>query len=541
MRWGAVHHVAAWGDFARRPFRRLTRKHAIAMQAEALLQHFTDAEPSRAIFLVDRDGRIANWNTGAQRLYGYGRDDILDRDCRCVFPPEAPPAGLVARLIAQAEAEGRAETQAWQVRQDGSRFWAKCVLTAMRCRSGALAGFSVVTQNLTEQRRHQDAAERSTDAQDQKLHAMGQLAGGIAHDFNNLLTVIIGSLDVLERRAGTLSVKDAAQLVAAVRKAAMQGAALTGRLLAFSRNRSSAGQCTDVNRLLTGMSEMLHSALGDNITLETRLASELWPSFIDPDQFQVALLNLAVNARDAMPRGGKLTIETRNRETVAGAGASASYAFAADYVSIVVSDTGAGMPRDVLEHAFEPFFTTKPESKETGLGLSQVWDFATLSKGKAQVSSAPGQGTRVELLLPRAAADRAGPPLEESLKTPAAAKDGETILLVEDDPDVREFSAMALAYLGYRVWKAGDAPSALRVLKQNPDITALLIDIGLPGTSGRELALEAQRCAPHAKIVLTTGAAPSEGRVAGEESMLAKPFTVEGLGQKLDAVLHSNA
>lgn len=541
MRWGAVHHVAAWGDLARRPFRRLTRKDAVALQAEELLQHFTDAEPSRAIFLVDREGRVANWNKGAQRLYGYGGDDIIDRDCTCFFPAEGASAGLVARLIAQAEAEGRAETQAWQVRKDGSRFLAKCALAPTHGRSGMLAGFSVVTQDLTEQRRRQDATNRSADAQDQKLHAMGQLAGGIAHDFNNLLTVIIGSLDVLERRAGTLSVKEAAQLVAAVRKAATQGAALTGRLLAFSRNRSSAAQCTDVNRLLTGMSDLLRSALGDNITLETRLAAALWPSFIDPDQFQVALLNLAVNARDAMPRGGRLTIETRNLENAARAATSALGLAAADSVSIAVSDTGIGMPRDVLDHAFEPFFTTKPESKGTGLGLSQVRDFATLCKGEVRVSSALGQGTRVELLLPRAAAGGAAPPLEEGSKKPAAAKDGETVLLVEDDPDVREFSAMALEYLGYRVWKAGDAPSALRLLKQNPDITALLIDIGLPGASGRELAIEAQRCVPQVKIVLTTGAAAYDGRAVGEESMLAKPFTVEGLSQKLDAVLHSSA
>jgi PAS domain S-box-containing protein len=540
MRWGAVHGVAAWGGLARRPFRGLTRKHVITMQAEELLQHFTDAEPSRAIFLIDRDGRIANWNTGAQRLYGYGSDDILDRDCRCVFPPEASPAGLVARLIAEAEAEGRAETQAWQVRKDGSRFLAKCALAAMHGRNGMLAGFSVVTQDLTEQHRHQDTADHSADAQDQKLHAMGQLAGGIAHDFNNLLTVIIGSLDVLERRAGTLSVKEAAQLVAAVRKAATQGAALTGRLLAFSRNRGSAGQCTDVNRLLTGMSDLLRSALGDNIRLETRLTAAPWPTFIDPDQFQVALLNLVVNARDAMPRGGRLTIETRNLPNAPGVVASAPRV-AADYVSIAVSDTGTGMPHDVLDRAFEPFFTTKPESKGTGLGLSQVRDFATLFGGEVRVSSAPGEGTRIELLLPRADADRACPPLEESPKKPAAAKDGETVLLVEDDPDVREFSAMALEYLGYRVWKASDAPSALRLLKRNPDITALLIDIGLPGASGRELAIEAQRCVPHVKIVLTTGAAACDGCAAGEESMLAKPFTVEGLSQKLDAVLHGSA
>lgn len=428
------------------------------------------------------------------------------------------------------------------MRKDGSRFWANAVLTALREPDGSLRGFVKITRDISERRHQQDALAQSQAAlaQAQKMEAVGQLTGGIAHDFNNLLTVIQGSLELVGRQGGTVKAESLAQQLGLARSAAERGAALTHRLLAFSRQQALAPQAIDINAHVGSMSELLRRTLGEAVGIETVLAGGLWRCFVDPNQLESALLNLAVNARDAMPNGGKLTIETGNTYLDEEYAAAHSEVTAGQYAMVAVSDTGGGMDAETIARAFEPFFTTKGPGKGTGLGLSQVYGFVKQSGGHVKIYSELGQGTTVKIYLPRhVSADV--PERSYDRSKPVLPGHGEMVLLVEDDPDVREFSASALAQLGYRALEAADAGAALSILSQHPDIALLLTDVVLPGLNGRQLAERAQRLAPNLKVVYTTGYARNaivhHGVLDSGVDLLAKPFTIDGLGRKLQEVL----
>lgn len=386
--------------------------------------------------------------------------------------------------------------------------------------------------------------------QAQKMEAIGQLTGGIAHDFNNLLTVILGNLDVLRRSSGgnaqRLDDDEFRRLTNAAVRGAERAAALTQRLLAFSRRQPLMPTPVEVNKLVAGMSDLLRRTLGESIAIETVLAGGLWRVSADANQLENALLNLAVNARDAMPAGGKLTIETANSHLDETYAAAHDEVQAGQYVLIAMTDTGTGMPKDVAGKAFDPFFTTKEMGQGTGLGLSQVYGFVKQSGGHVKIYSEPGEGTTVKLYLPRlvgGAAQDDGTP--KPRRIPAGAR-GETILVVEDDADVRTYSVEMLREIGYRVLEAADGPAALRVLEGEPGIHLLFTDVGLPGgLNGRQLADEARQRRPALKVLFTTGYARNAiihaGRLDPGVELLVKPFTYAALDTKIRQVLDRSA
>jgi PAS domain S-box-containing protein len=495
-----------------------------------------------AIYMLDAEGRVNNWNTGAERIKGYRADEIVGQHFSRFYTEEDRQGGAPAQALEIAAREGRYEAEAWRVRKDGSRFWASVVIDAMRDPAGKVIGFAKVTRDITERRERQEELERMrlSLAQSQKMEALGQLTGGISHDFNNMLTVIRTAIDTLRRRLDAGD-RDVGHYIDAVGRNADRAASLTQRLLAFARRQPLEPRPLDANRLVAGAVEMLRRSLSESVAMETVLAAGLWWTQADPNQLENALLNLALNARDAMPGGGKLTIETANAfldETYA---AAHSEVTPGQYVLIAVSDSGTGMQKEVAARAFEPFFTTKDEGHGTGLGLSQVYGFIKQSRGHIKLYSEPGGGTTVKIYLPRLDAS----PLADAafeVKPNAVKETSETILLVEDDDDVRTFTADSLRELGYQVLAAGDGHSALRALDQQSDTDLLFTDVGLPnGMNGRALADEARRRRPGLKVLFTTGYARNaiihHGRLDAGVDLIAKPYTQTELAAKVRKVL----
>ena len=382
-------------------------------------------------------------------------------------------------------------------------------------------------------------AAESQIRQMQKMEAVGQLTGGIAHDFNNMLAVIMSAMNLIARKLAR-GETDVEKFVDAATDATIRAANLTARLLAFSRQQPLAPQVIDANRVVTGMSDLLRRALGETIAIETVLAGGLWRSFTDPSQLENAILNLAVNGRDAMPDGGSLTIETANSHLDDGYAATHGEVTPGQYVMIAVTDTGTGMPPEIVSKAFEPFFTTKPVNKGTGLGLSQVFGFVKQSGGHVKIYSEPGEGTTIKVYLKRHFGD------EPEVRAASAGTDPEkrpteTVLVVEDDPRVRAGSVDALRELGYKVVHAGDAAEALRKLDEHPNVALLFTDIVMPVMNGRKLAEEALVRRPELKVLFTTGftknAVVHNGVLDPGVNFLAKPFTIDQLAAKIREVL----
>ena len=370
----------------------------------------------------------------------------------------------------------------------------------------------------------------------QRIETIGRLTGGIAHDFNNMLAIVIGGLDLATRRFAKAPEQGPEQALAAIARAragAERAAALTARLLAFARPQPLAPRAVDANRLILDMSDMLRRTLGDDIRIEIRAAEGLWQCHADAGELENAIVNLAINARDAMLDGGGLTITTANESLAADDATdrdmSAEGARPGDHVSIEIADTGHGMPPDVIARAFEPFFTTKPVGKGTGLGLTQVFGFATRSGGHVSIASEPDQGTTVTLFLPRFAGDApvaATATVDEA--TPAGRAD-ELILVVEDEERVRDLAVAALSELGYSVVAAASAAEALRIVADRPQIALLFTDIMMPGMDGRALAEAIGRNHPGIPVLLTTGYVREA--IAGDADMLAKPWSIARLAQ----------
>lgn len=378
----------------------------------------------------------------------------------------------------------------------------------------------------------------------QKMEAVGQLTGGIAHDFNNLLAVIIGSLDMALRRLDAKTETRVAPLIQNGVEAANRAATLTSRLLAFSRQTPLVPAVVDANKLVIGMSELLRrtlGVLGEHIQIETVLGGGLWQTFVDPIQLENAILNLAVNARDAMPHGGKLTIESYNADLDERYATLHSDVNAGQYVLVSVTDTGEGMPPDVVERAFEPFFTTKSVGKGTGLGLSQVYGFVKQSRGHVKIYSEPGRGTTVKLYLPRYRGEAARPDQPTSSDTPLGSPQ-ELLLVVEDDHQVRQMTVEMCRQLGYHV-VAADTPEVALQFLEHTDATLLLTDVVMPGMDGRVLSERAKVLRPNIKILFTTGytrnAIIHNGIVDPDKAFIAKPFNLAQLARKLREVLET--
>jgi signal transduction histidine kinase/CheY-like chemotaxis protein len=378
-------------------------------------------------------------------------------------------------------------------------------------------------------------------AQLQRLEAVGQLTGGIAHDFNNMLAIVMGNLNLAQTRIAR-GAYDVGRFIDNAMEGSKKGAALTQRLLAFGRRQPLKPSLLDVNALVRGMSELLQRSLGPGIDIETVLSGGLWRTYADPTQLESAIVNLALNARDAMPDGGKLTVETMNAHIDDAYAAANPDAAPGQYVVVAVSDTGVGMPPDVLGRAFEPFYTTKEVGHGTGLGLSQIYGYLKQSGGHAKIYSEPGEGTTVKLYLPREVAGT-----EASIEQPAAAsavataKPGEVVLVVEDEANVRSFAVEALGELGYVVHEAEDGPAALRLLESCGPVDLLFTDVVMPGMTGRELADAVLRRWSEVKVLYTTGytsnAIVHGGRLDPGVNLLPKPYVIDDLARKVRAAL----
>ena len=534
------------GQRAREEQRQLneTLEERIAERTEALrrselqLHRLISGIKEYAVFLLDADGNVLTWNPGAQRIKGYSSEEIIGRSFASFYTPEDRAAGLPAKALAAARANGKYEAEAWRVRKDGSRFWANVLLDAVHDDDGRIVGFAKVTRDMTERRAIEDHLRQA-----QKMEAVGRLTGGVAHDFNNLLTIIIGNLDSICREPSA----DARMRSAAAHAmhGAQRAATLTRQLLAFSRQQPLEPKPTDINRLVAATAELLARTFGQAFAVMTALADAVWTSEVDAAQLESAIINLAMNARDAMPDGGTLTIGTANvhRER---APAGDPRWVGGDYVTISIADTGTGMDARVLEQAFEPFFTTKPAGQGTGLGLSQVYGFVKQSGGHVDIASEPGGGTTVTISLPRlvaAAIERDDADANGGPDMPLTGRG--TILLVEDNDDIRRHTSEMLRELGYTVVVAADGPQALRQIESQPGIDLLFTDVGLPGMNGIALAEHVHRRDAGIRILFTTGyageAVAQLGRPDSRGGLLKKPYTRIELARRVSVLLGAPA
>ncbi|MGH7505676.1 MAG: PAS domain S-box protein, partial [Longimicrobiales bacterium] len=439
-----------------------------------------------AIIMLDAGGCIVSWNSGAERLTGFRMDEAIRAHFSRLFPEEEIAADRPARILEHAAAHGRCEEEGWRLRKDGTRFWASIAVTTLYDPAHRVVGYAKIVRDLTERREAESALRRSEDhlRQAQKMEGIGRLAGGIAHDFNNLLTAIQGHaqflLEDLAPESGPFA--DAEE----IRKAADRAATLTRQLLAFSRRQVLQPQMLDLNVVIRDMHRMLRRVIREDIELITTLDDELSPVHADAGQMEQVLMNLVVNARDAMPAGGTLTIRTTNVEVQRAFGSAGLTVRPGRHVQIAVSDTGIGMDRDTQAKIFEPFFTTKPEGQGTGLGLATVYGIVKQSGGSISVYSEPGRGTSFKVLVPRAQDDGN----EVGASEPAEmARGREAILIVEDDYALRTLASKTLQNRGYSVLEAGSGEEALGLAAEyDGPIDLVLADIIMPHMSGRRLA-----------------------------------------------------
>jgi PAS domain S-box-containing protein len=509
------------------------------LQSERRFRHLVQAVIDYAIFQVDRDGIIATWSVGAERIKGYTADEIIGQHFSCFYTEEDKAAGVPARALATADKEGKFEAEGWRVRKDGTRFWASVLIGAIRSDSGGLIGFAKVTRDITERMEAQRILRQTQEqlAASQRMEAVGQLSGGIAHDFNNLLMIILGNLDSAQRAAHALGsgAANVQRWIANAMRGAQRAGTLTHRLLAFSRRQPLDPKVLDLNNYLPGLADFLQRSLGETVEIEVAGAAGLWSIEVDVAQLESSLVNLAINARDAMPSGGKLTVEAFNQMLDYEYCRSNPEVSPAQYVLISVSDTGRGMAPDILTHAFEPFFTTKEIGQGTGLGLSQVYGFIKQSGGHVKIYSEPSQGTTVKMYLPRCGeqANR----IEENFGTPLGEAN-ETILVVEDDKDLRAHLVEVLRDLNYHVIGAQDAIAALGILEQSAiKVDLLLTDVVMPGMNGRELSRRARELRPKLKVLFMSGysrnAVVHQGRVDLDVQLIQKPISVHDLSARL--------
>jgi PAS domain S-box-containing protein len=490
-----------------------------------------------ALFMLTPDGIVASWNAGAEHIKGYAAPEILGRHFSQFYTETDRAAGVPDRALATAKATGRYEAEGWRVRKDGTLFWANVVIDAVRDETGELVGLAKITRDMTERRNAQLALQRARDrlAHSQKLEAIGQLTGGVAHDFNNLLMIVSGQTQMLRAR---LREPDAPVLRAldAIEQSAHRGQDLTRRLLAFARRSRLNPRPVSLAERAESLRQLIGSSVGSTIQVSIELPEGLWAAVADPGELDLALLNLAVNARDAMPGGGSITLSARNVSLGAGEAGESDAELAGEFVAITLADTGSGIPDDILPKVFEPFFTTKDVDKGTGLGLSQVYGFAQQSGGTAVIDTELGKGTRITLYLPRAVA-AAGEEAEAAAQGTAPAS--AYVLVVEDNPEVAEVAAGLIEQLGHDVRVAPSADAALAMLQAGERPQLLFTDVVMAGAmDGLALARKVREGWPELPILLATGYSKSAERMPpGEFPILPKPYRLNDLERALSQAL----
>jgi PAS domain S-box-containing protein len=494
-----------------------------------------------SLYMLTPDGKVGSWNAGAERIKGYAPNEIIGQHFSRFYTEEDREKGMPQIALETAAREGRFEKEGWRVRKDGTRFWANVVIDAIRDPSGALLGFGKITRDITERRENALALERTREAlyQSQKMEAVGQLTGGIAHDFNNLLTAILGSLELARKRVASDPV--ASRLIDNAVRGAQRGAALTQRMLAFSRRQELKLEPTDIPALVRGMSELLERSLGPSVMIETRFPLGLDRVMIDASQLEMALLNLSVNARDAMPEGGVIILAAHPLRIIAAEGGLAP----GSYICLSLSDNGEGMDDATVAHAIEPFFTTKGVGKGTGLGLSMVHGFAEQSGGRLTLKSRKGTGTTVELCLPIA---RKAPPSPavgagDQLPKKALAPPHRPlkVLVVDDDSLVLINLAAMMEDLGHSVIEANSAQEALNALRTETGIDLVVTDQAMPRMTGLQLIAEIEANWPEVPTILASGYADLTTKIDPTQSRLTKPFLQYDLEQAVEGAMRRDA
>jgi PAS domain S-box-containing protein len=485
-------------------------------ESERSFELLVDSVTDYAIYMLDATGQIVSWNSGARRIKGYNADEIIGKHFSCFYSPDDRASDMPMKGLRTAAEAGRMETEGWRLRKDGTRFWAHVIIDAIRS-NGQLVGFAKITRDITERR-----AAESKVRQSQKMEAIGQFTGGAAHDFNNLLMAILGSLEILRKR-----LPDDTRMLALLDNAvqgAKRGTTLTQRMLAFARRQELKHETVEVCGLIDNMTELLEHSLGPMVNIETHFPREPVHVRTDANQLETALLNLAINGRDAMPQGGSMAISITTEEVAAN---NAHNLTPGKYARLAVKDSGEGMDEATVAKATEPFFTTKGVGKGTGLGLSMVDGLAGQSGGKLVVHSAVGHGTTVEIWLPIAAQDSPS----EMLRSGEATNRGSPslrsmcVLAVDDDNLVLTNVSAMLEDLGHVVVTASSAAKAIETLASRQDIELVICDQAMPVMTGLQLRAVLSKSHPTLPFILATGYAEISHSVDSSIGRLAKPYT----------------
>jgi len=498
----------------------------------ARLELFIDAVTDYAIVMLDAQGRVASSNSAAQRITGYAAGEVVGQSFACFYSEAERAAGVPAQALRAATEQGKLETEGWRVRKDATRFWANVIIHAIRDEDGTLVGFTEITRDISERRDAQAALQRAQEqlTYAQKMESLGQLTGGVAHDFNNLLMIISGHLRIIKKLVNDDA--RAAQAVDAIETATRRGETLTRQLLTFSRRQRLNPVIVDLAQRVDALRAMLANSLGNAMELKARVAPDVWAVEVDSSELELALVNIAVNSRDAMPDGGVIEITVENVRLAQG---DVPGDVAGDFVALTTTDEGMGIPEDILPKVFDPFFTTKRIGKGTGLGLSQVYGFAHQSGGTVTIRSAIGHGTKVTIYLPRAlvTAPEVGP--QEQLVDDIV---GGLVLLVEDNPVVADVSATMLSELGFGVETATDARAALRAIDGDKKFDLMFSDIVMAGQmDGIALARIVRERLPDLPILLATGYSKAADAAQDEFAILRKPYQIAQLSRAIAKVM----
>jgi PAS domain S-box-containing protein len=498
--------------------------HASERQFRLLVVSVTDY----ALFMLDPNGIVTSWNAGAQRIKGYTADEIIGQHFSRFYTERERAAGIPSRALYTARQEGRFEAEGWRVRKDGSLFWASVVIDPIRDEQGEVVGFAKITRDITERRDIEQALAEAREqrAQAQKMDALGQLTGSVAHDFNNLLTVVSGHIQIIRQAlADNPRLAHAAEAIAL---AAKRGETLTRQLLTFARRQPFNPTVISLDERVEEFRTMLAGSLGGGVKLIATVEPGVWRVKVDANELELALVNIALNARDAMPNGGIVSVVAENVTLSRGA---LGIGIEGEFVALRISDTGCGIAPDLLPKVFEPFFTTKQANKGSGLGLSQVYGFAHESAGAVTIESELGKGTTVTLYLPRTLE-----PMGSAQADPDAGNPGDgVVLLVEDDPDVAAATVSMLETLGYRVQAVPDAGAALEAIGKR-DFDLVVSDIVMAGAmDGIALASAIKERKPRLPVLLVTGYAPSGADM--DFTILRKPFYFADLSRVVSSII----